>query len=131
MLTATDSFETSRLILYDDESPSLELPALKTSLVAILFAVAIACGATIAAERSLPKRTSPSPATTSGVPHVQIGVEAVREVQAELLRHVSALPKVDVRPTVVSLPGAIGFWLLEDLQLSHSNAQSVCRRVIS
>jgi len=93
--------------------------ALKTSLVAILIAIAIACGAATAAERSLPKRTGPSPTTTSGVPHVQIGVEAVPEVQAELLRRVAALPKVDIRPTVVSLPGAIGFWLLEDLQLSH------------
>ena len=65
----------------------------------------------------LPQRMSPLPYTSSHVPHVQVGVEPVPGVDAELLRRVSALPKVDIRPTVVSLPGAKGLWLLEDIPL--------------
>ncbi|MBT6273730.1 MAG: hypothetical protein HOI95_06320, partial [Chromatiales bacterium] len=46
-----------------------------------------------------------------------VGVEPVPEVAAELLRRVAALPKLDIRPTIVSLPGAKGLWLLEDMPL--------------
>ncbi len=66
-----------------------------------------------------PNRESPRPDTTSGVPHVQVGVEAVPELTAELLRRVEDLPDVDVRDTVVSLPGALGFWLADDLPLKR------------
>lgn len=67
----------------------------------------------------LPTREGPPIQTTSGVPHVQIGVEAAPEIRTELLRRVSRLPKLDVRPTVVSLPGTEGFWLQEALSLAR------------
>lgn len=67
----------------------------------------------------LPEREGLRPQTTPGVPHVQIGVDVVPEIDAELLAQVSRLPDVDVRPTVVSLPGAKGFWLSETIVLSH------------
>ena len=67
----------------------------------------------------LPKREGPPVQTTSGVPHVQIGVEAAPEFRAELLRRVSRLPELDVRPTIISLPGTDGFWLREALSLSR------------
>lgn len=72
-----------------------------------------------AADGVLPARSGPPIETTPGVPHVQIGVEAVPELQAELLRRVSALPGVDVRHTVIGMWGAKGFWLLEDLALAR------------
>lgn len=59
------------------------------------------------------------PHTSSHVPHVQVGVEPVPEVDAELLRRVSALPAVDIRPTIISLPGAKGLWLLEGSPLAR------------
>lgn len=86
-------------------------------LLVTLVTVAIARGAVQAEERSLPQRIGPPPYTSSHVPHVQVGVEPVPQVDAELLRRVSALPKVDIRPTIVSLPGAKGIWLLEDIPL--------------
>lgn len=67
----------------------------------------------------LPTRTSPIPLTTDGVPHVQIGVEPDPEISAELLRRVSNIPGVEIRDTVVSLPGAKGFWLNEDVTLAR------------
>ena len=70
-------------------------------------------------EQSLPQRKGSVPKTTSGVPHVQIGVNAVADVDAELLRRVSALPQVDIRPSIISLPGAKGLWLREELPLSR------------
>lgn len=72
-----------------------------------------------AVEMALPERAGPPVETTPGVPHVQIGVEAVPELSAELLRRVSALPGLDIRPTVIGMWGAKGFWLLEDLQLAR------------
>ncbi len=71
----------------------------------------------LAEAQTLPARETPIPPTTKGVPHKQFSGEAVPAVHAELMRCVALLPGVDIRPTVVSLPGATGFWLLEDLSL--------------
>lgn len=87
------------------------------TLVTLLIMVGITCVVARAEETPLPQRMGPPPYTSSFVPHVQVGVEPVPEVDAELLRRVSSLPKVDIRPTVVSLPGAKGLWLLEDSPL--------------
>ena len=88
-------------------------------LLVILATVALADGAIRADDQPLPHRDGTPPRTTSNVPHVQIGVEPVPEVDAELLRRVSALPKVDIRPTIVSLPGAKGLWLLDEIPLAR------------
>jgi len=68
---------------------------------------------------SLPVRTGAIPSTTDGVPHIQIDVSAVPEISEELLRRVSNIPGVEIRPTVVSLPGAKGFWLNEEQSLAR------------
>lgn len=68
---------------------------------------------------NLPMRETPIPRTTDGVPHVQIGVEPVPGISETLLKRVSELPGVEIRPTVVSLPGALGFWVGEDLSLAR------------
>ena len=73
----------------------------------------------LAQAEALPKRETPIPPTTKGVPHKQFSGEAVPAIHAELMRRVALLPKVDIRPTVVSLPGATGFWLKEDLALER------------
>lgn len=70
-----------------------------------------------AAYADLPLRSPPPIETTPGVPHVQINVEAVPVLQTELLRRVSELPGLEIRPTVIGMFGAKGFWLLEDLTL--------------
>ena len=83
---------------------------------------ALSCAVFLSAKANdgnLPVRETPRPYTTNGVPHVQVGVEAVPELTAELLRRVEDLPDVDVRDTVVSLPGAKGFWLADQLPLKR------------
>lgn len=67
----------------------------------------------------LPTRITPRPATTDSVPHVQINVETMPELRDELLRRVSRIPHVEVRNTVISLPGAKGFWLADELPLAR------------
>jgi len=67
----------------------------------------------------LPERAGARPQTTAGVPHVQIGVRSFDDVNAAFLRRVATLPGVEVRPTVVSLPGAKGFWLSERVAFAH------------
>lgn len=93
--------------------------SIATLLSAILLATALADSPGQANEVSLPERADPPVQTTLGVPHVQIGVEIVPEVHAEFMRRVALLPRLDLRPTAISLPGATGFWLLEDLKLKR------------
>lgn len=68
---------------------------------------------------NLPNRESPRPETTNGIPHIQIDVEAVPEISAELLQRVSMIPGVDLRGTVVGRSGSTGFWLNEDTILAR------------
>ena len=70
----------------------------------------------------LPERSGPRTQTSGTVPHVQIGVEPVTAVNNELLRRAFALPGVEDRPTIVSLPGARGMWLSDDIALAHPEA---------
>lgn len=67
----------------------------------------------------LPKRLGPRPLVHQGMPHAQIGVEPVPEVNEELFRRAYALPDVENRPTVISVLGAQALWLREDLPLAH------------
>ncbi|MBV7337836.1 phospholipase [Chloroflexi bacterium TSY] len=68
----------------------------------------------------LPERSGPRTQTSGTVPHVQIGVEPVPAVNDELHRLAFALPDVENRPTIVSLPGAQGMWLSDGVPLAHA-----------
>jgi phospholipase/carboxylesterase len=70
----------------------------------------------------LPERSGPRIQTSGTVPHVQIGVEPVKTVNDELFRRAFALPGVEDRPTIVSLPGARGMWLKDDIALANPQA---------
>ena len=61
----------------------------------------------------LPKRPGSRPETTTGVPHVQIGVEPVPNINDELFRRVYSIPGIENRRSVVS-PWQ-GLWLNEEL----------------
>jgi hypothetical protein len=87
--------------------------------VALLGLAASKTALATAGTLQLPARTMQRPATTNSVPHVQVNVETVPELNDELLRRVSGIPHVEVRNTVVSLPGAKGFWLADELPLAH------------
>ena len=67
----------------------------------------------------LPVRDGPRPETTRDVPHVQVFVQAVPEVDAELRRRAFALPDVEKRESVLSRAGARGLWLAEHLELAR------------
>ncbi len=73
----------------------------------------------VAQSINFPERTKPRPETTDVVPHVQIGIEPVPELTNTLLIWVDDIPDVEVRDTVISLPGAKGFWLADDLPLKR------------
>ena len=67
----------------------------------------------------LPKRETPIPETTNGVPHVQLGIEPNPELSEKLLERVAQFPGVNIGPTRVSLPGAFGFQLEDGVTLAH------------
>lgn len=73
-------------------------------------------------ETTLPERGGPPIQTSGTVPHVQIGVVPVDEINKELNRLAFSLPGVEKRPTIVSLPGATGVWLTEDLPVRRPQA---------
>ena len=93
----------------------------KKTVFLVIFAILVSVGniPAWADGEDLPIRGGSRPATTAGVPHVQIGVEAVPELSVELLRRVAAIPGIEIRETVVSLPGAKGFWLDDEISLAH------------
>jgi hypothetical protein len=68
---------------------------------------------------SIPKRRGPPPLTSQHMPHSQIGVQPVPEVNAELFRLAFSLPDVSNRPTVISVPGARALWLDESITLAQ------------
>jgi phospholipase/carboxylesterase len=63
----------------------------------------------------LPTREGAPPPVHHGMPHAQIGVTPVPEVNRELFRRAFSLPGVSNRPTIVSTPGARGLWLDESI----------------
>jgi len=67
----------------------------------------------------LPQRHGPRTRTSGTVPHVQIGENPDALVNDELYRLAFTLPGVEQRPTVVSLPGATGIWLSDDVPVVH------------
>ncbi|MGI9357743.1 MAG: luciferase family protein [Rhizobiaceae bacterium] len=67
----------------------------------------------------LPPRASPVPQTTNSVPHVQIGVTPNPELSADLLLQVAKIPGVEIRETVISLPGAKGFWINDSVTIAR------------
>lgn len=69
--------------------------------------------------KPIPERAGPQTQTSGRVPHVQIGVTPVAEVDKELRRLAFSLPGVDERPTIVSLPGASGMWLLAEIPIAR------------
>lgn len=87
-------------------------------LVALTIACLL-CGHAQAKYVGIPIKTGPPIQTTAGVPHVQINVEPVPDLHAQLLRRVAALPGLEIRPTVIGMFGAKGFWLDEDLTLAQ------------
>jgi len=71
---------------------------------------------------TLPSRKGPRPETHKGMPHAQVEVRPVPEIHAELFRRAFALPGVQERPTIISVPGARALWLLDDIPLAHPEA---------
>ncbi|WP_298817759.1 luciferase family protein [uncultured Roseibium sp.] len=90
--------------------------------VAILLLAGLFFETARAGEDRLPQREGEVPRTTSSVPHIQIGAQAVPELSDRLLERVAKIPGVELRATVISLPGAKGFWLNEDVKLARPQA---------
>jgi hypothetical protein len=67
-------------------------------------------------------RETARPQTSNGVPHVQIDVRANPELSEKLLRHVEKFPGVVLGETRVSLPGAVGFQLAENVPIAQPQA---------
>ena len=89
--------------------------------------VAIAATAAQAETQDLPIRTGPKPYTSSHVPHVQVGVEPVPEISKELLHRVARMPGIEIRPTVMSLPGAMGFRVAKTIELARTDEEDGSR----
>lgn len=53
------------------------------------------------------------------MPHSQISVQSLPDINQELFRRCYSLPDVRNEPTVISVPGARALWLDENLPLAH------------
>ncbi len=93
------------------------------SRVSAAICFVLVCTPAVANNIELPIRDAKRPETTSGIPHVQLGsIKADRGLSDALLQSVSELPGVELGPTRVSLPGAVGFQLTSDIDLANPDA---------
>ena len=67
----------------------------------------------------LPRREGLPPKVTLNIPNRQIDMKPVPEVNKELFRRAFALPGVENRPTILSVPGVRGLWLNDRISLVH------------
>ena len=68
----------------------------------------------------LPPRGGSRPETTMGIPHIQIGVGLVHEVNEELFRRVYSLPGIENRPSVIA--GWRGMWISDTVAVVEPQA---------
>lgn len=66
---------------------------------------------------ALPEREGARRQTTGSVPHIQLDAEVVPAVDTELRRRAYLLPGVENRESVLSLPGARGLSLSDEVEL--------------
>ena len=76
------------------------------SKISLAFAVMLIAAPVMAQSISFPNREGPRPETTNGVPHIQLGLEAVPELNELMLKHVDAFPGVTLGATRLSMPVA-------------------------
>ena len=68
----------------------------------------------------LPQRVGEAPKITEGMPQLQIGVDAVDVVNAELFRRVYSLPSVQNQLTVISpVEGSRALWVDPAIDVAH------------
>ena len=89
--------------------------------VALMAAISVSVVLS-AADINLPTREGARPKTTNSVPHVQIDFAGTEELSAQLSKRVANFPGVNLGPTRVSLPGAVGFQLGSDVPLARPEA---------
>ncbi len=104
----TPQIESSQIVTEENSSPSELEPTVAEPISNPASGVV-----------PLPERSGPRTRTSGTVPHVQIGVEPVQAVNGELYRRTFALPDVENRPTIASLPGADGMWLSEEAPVAR------------
>lgn len=75
----------------------------------------------------LPEREGPRRETTGGVPHVQLNAPSFPDIDAELRRRAFSLPGVDEAPSAVSLPGAVGLVLADDVEAERADVLLAAR----
>ena len=69
-----------------------------------------------------PHRAGPKPVTTRHEPHQQVNQHGKVELWDELLARCAALPDVTMIDSLVSVPGARGLWLDEDVPKGPEDA---------
>lgn len=91
--------------------------SVKGFILPVLFL--FACFQNLALANTLPERQSPVPQTTNRVPHVQLNVTVDPRIREQLLSRVAQIEGVSIRESIVSLPGAKGFWLDDSVKIKR------------
>ena len=120
-----DTF-TQSLVFYEIElengdlySATLELVSESPDIVFRLADANLKFSPSDTADLTLPIRPGVRPRTTSDVPHTQIGVDLVPEVNTELFRRVFSVPGIEQHVSSGSFSGTQGLWLAEDIPNLH------------
>ncbi len=93
--------------------------SLATRLAIILTGMVWSMSTAYAQDWNLPEKKSPRPETTTGIPHIQIDVESVPELSAQLSDRVSKIEGVELQSTNVGRAGSTGFWVGDSISIAR------------
>ena len=88
----------------------------------LIYSLCLFTGVSIAKVNELPHRGGPRPATTSGVPHKQLGVKAVKKIHTELMRRTFSIPGIKKGPSFTPYRDAVGILLDEKVPVIRPRA---------
>lgn len=71
-------------------------------------------------EEILPQRPGDRPATTDGIPHVQLDLDKVDDVHEEMIRRIFSVPGIMNEPSVIL--SWEGLWIDPEIELVHPQA---------
>ena len=120
-----DTF-TQSLVFYEIQlengdlySATLELAAESPDIVFRLAEASLKYSPSDTSNLTLPIRPGVRPRTTSDVPHTQIGVNLVPEVNTEMFRRVFSVPGLEQHVSSGSFAGTQGLWIAENIPILY------------
>ncbi len=95
---------------------------LKLRCLLIASVINIVFSTAAAEDWEMPINKTPRPQTTTGIPHIQIGVDPVPELSQQLADRVAKISGVELQNTNVGRAGSTGFWVSDSVAITRTES---------